>query len=192
MTSFNISSRSDLRLYESDNNATMIKLAAQGEGFLDTCKVLLQRMIETVPATVRLSEVVSPMAVKPINATLDFDAQGNLIFSGYIRVSTSSILFALTEIRLLTRPSHRSRQPPQLPSHSPPRRELMSLTSYQKSRLVVVSLEAQSSSLFQLRSPMPGHSTLFSFRAKGNHRRGFRPNPMLSWFRHSLPLPMEM
>ena len=87
VTSFNISSRSDLRLYESDNNATMINLANQGEGFLDTCSALLQRMIETVPSNVVLSEVISPITVKPTNATLDFDAQGKLIFSGSVRVN---------------------------------------------------------------------------------------------------------
>lgn len=87
VTSFNVSSRSDLRLYESDNNATMIKLANQGAGFLNTCSGLLQRMIEVVPSKVKLSEIISPLQVKPINATLDFDASGNLIFKGYIRVS---------------------------------------------------------------------------------------------------------
>ena len=87
VTSFNVSSRSDLRLYESDNNATMIKLANQGAGFLNTCSGLLQRMIEVVPSNVKLSEIISPLQVKPINATLDFDASGNLIFKGYIRVS---------------------------------------------------------------------------------------------------------
>jgi hypothetical protein len=87
VTSFNVSSRSDLRLYESDNNATMIKLANQGAGFLNTCSGLLQRMIEVVPSSVTLSEIISPQQVKPINATLDFDASGNLIFKGYIRVS---------------------------------------------------------------------------------------------------------
>lgn len=86
MTSFNESSRSDLRLYESDNNATMIALANQGDGFLSTCATLLQRMIETVPKNVVLSDVVSPMDVKPVNVTLDFDAGGNLTLSGYIRV----------------------------------------------------------------------------------------------------------
>jgi len=90
VTSFNVSSRSDLRLYESDNNATMIALGEQGEGFLNTCVNLLGRMIETVPKGVVLSDVVTPMNVKPINATLDFDNQGNLIFSGYIRVRSRS------------------------------------------------------------------------------------------------------
>lgn len=88
VTSFNVTSRSDLRLYESDNNATMIRLGKQGAGFLNVCVGLLQRMIETVPHAVTLSDVVAPIEVKPVNATLDFDAKGNLIFSGYIRVST--------------------------------------------------------------------------------------------------------
>jgi hypothetical protein len=86
VTSFNVSSRSDLRLYESDNNATMIALADQGERFLDTCVTLLRRMIDTVPKNVILSDVITPIDVKPVNATLDFDAEGNLIFTGYIRV----------------------------------------------------------------------------------------------------------
>lgn len=87
VTSFNISSRSDLRLYESDQNATMHKLAKQGQSFLGLCSTLLQRMIETVPSNVVLSDLVSPIEIKPINASLDFDISGKLIFSGYIRVS---------------------------------------------------------------------------------------------------------
>jgi hypothetical protein len=67
----------------------MIALGNQGEGFLNTCVGLLRRMIETVPKAVILSAVVAPLEVKPINASLDFDTRGNLIFSGYIRVSTS-------------------------------------------------------------------------------------------------------
>lgn len=87
VTSFNVSSRSDLRLYESDGNATMIELAQQGQGFLNACSTLLQRMVETVPSNVVLSDVISPMGIKPINASLDFDTTGNVIFTGYIRVS---------------------------------------------------------------------------------------------------------
>lgn len=91
VTSFNVSSRSDLRLYESDNNATMINLRNSGQsGFFDTCVILLQRMIETVPKDVALSDVISPLTIKPVNATLDFDTQGNLILTGSIRVSTQA------------------------------------------------------------------------------------------------------
>lgn len=102
VTSFNESSRSDLRLYESDNNATMTKLAQQGDGFLDTCSNLFQRMVETVPSNVVLSDVVSPMDIKPINATLDIDAAGNLVFTGFIRVLSSSASVAPKSISLLT------------------------------------------------------------------------------------------
>jgi len=100
VTSFNVSSRSDLRLYESDNNATIIKLANQGDVFFDTCVTLLQRMIETVPKGVELSDVVEPLPVKPINATLEFDTEDNLIFTGYIRISTSGTSAALQSLTL--------------------------------------------------------------------------------------------
>jgi hypothetical protein len=86
VTSFNVSSRSDLRLYESDKNVTITKLRNQGKGFFNTCISLFQRMIETVPRGVALSDVVSPMSIKPINASLDFDIDSNLVFNGYIRV----------------------------------------------------------------------------------------------------------
>ncbi|KAH8812564.1 heme peroxidase [Xylogone sp. PMI_703] len=90
VTSFNVSSRSDLRLYESDANATMLELASQKAGFVDTCVGLLQRMIETVPKGVTLSEVIKPLSIKPINSTLDLDSHGNLQFSGVIRVLHST------------------------------------------------------------------------------------------------------
>jgi hypothetical protein len=85
VTSFDASRRPDLRLYESDGNTSIIKLAAEGTGFLNTCRDLLQRMIETAPKGVALSDFIVPQAVKPVNATLDLDMSGNLIFSGSIR-----------------------------------------------------------------------------------------------------------
>lgn len=43
-------------------------------------------MIETVPSDVVLSDIIKPMTLKPVNATLDFDGD-DLIFTGVIRVS---------------------------------------------------------------------------------------------------------
>ncbi|KAL9097276.1 MAG: hypothetical protein Q9165_000703 [Trypethelium subeluteriae] len=87
VTSFNESSRSDLRLYESDNNATMQGLAKGGtEGFFGTCVDLLARMLNTVPANVRLTDVVEPMKIKPVNVTFDIDETGTMILTGAIRV----------------------------------------------------------------------------------------------------------
>ncbi|KAI0102417.1 heme peroxidase [Nemania sp. FL0031] len=87
VTSYNATSRSDLRLYASDGNATMRALYAQGEdGFLATCADLFTRMIETVPAGVALGGVVQPMSVKPINVTWDVAADGRLVLSGSVRL----------------------------------------------------------------------------------------------------------
>lgn len=87
VTSFNESSRSDLRLYESDGNATMHALREQGDGFLDTCIDLLGRAINTVPSNVNLKDEVEALDVQPINATFGFDDQRRLTFTGSIRVS---------------------------------------------------------------------------------------------------------
>jgi hypothetical protein len=87
VTTDNVTDRSDLRLYESDGNATIRALYDQGTGFLDTCVDLLGRMINTVPALVQLQSPVTAMAIKPINMTLDFDNKGHVALTGRIRVS---------------------------------------------------------------------------------------------------------
>lgn len=86
VTTDNITTRSDLRLYASDGNATMQALYDMGDGFLGTCVDLMGRMINTVPAGVELGPLISPMQIKPINVTFDLDGKGNLEFSGKIRV----------------------------------------------------------------------------------------------------------
>ena len=83
----NVTTRSDLRLYVSDGNATMRSLYDIGDGFQDTCVELMGRMINTVPSGVSLQDAITPMAVKPVNVTFDFDDEGSLVFSGNIRVS---------------------------------------------------------------------------------------------------------
>jgi hypothetical protein len=66
----------------------MKALLAQGAGFLDTCATLMQRAMNTVPAGVQLSEVITAMDVKPVNVTFDFTPSGQLSLSGKIRVLT--------------------------------------------------------------------------------------------------------
>lgn len=44
-------------------------------------------MIDTTPATVTLTDVIVPNAVKPVGLLVTVDSQANLAFSGYIRVS---------------------------------------------------------------------------------------------------------
>lgn len=87
VTSFNESSRSDLRLYESDGNTTMEALRAQGDGFLDTCIQLLGRVMNTVASGVILKDPIDAMDIKPVNVTYGFETHGKLSLTGFIRVS---------------------------------------------------------------------------------------------------------
>lgn len=89
VTSYNESSRSDLRLYKSDGNATMEALRSQGEKFADTCIGLLGRAIDTVPSHVVLEDKIEALVVKPINVTFGFDPDDRLLLTGSIRVSPS-------------------------------------------------------------------------------------------------------
>lgn len=52
--------RSDLRLYTSDSNATLESISTV-ISFQSTCNALFQRMIDTVPSTVTLSDPITPM-----------------------------------------------------------------------------------------------------------------------------------
>lgn len=87
VTSFNETARSDLRLYESDGNKTMLDLYAKGAGFQDVCVDLMGRMMNTVPAAVELQDPMAPLLIKPVNVTWEFDADDKLVLSGNIRVS---------------------------------------------------------------------------------------------------------
>lgn len=88
VTSDNVTVRSDLRLYESDNNATMKQLAQSKGYFFATCTSLFERMINTVPKEVQLTDVIRAQSLQPFNTTLDLDSEGTMKFSGTIRVST--------------------------------------------------------------------------------------------------------
>lgn len=90
VTTDNVTTRSDLRLYESDGNATMQSLYEMGDAFQSTCVDLMGRMVNTVPGDVELQGAISPIEVKPINVTFDFNNEGQLIVSGRLRVGPSS------------------------------------------------------------------------------------------------------
>ncbi|KAH8804086.1 heme peroxidase [Flagelloscypha sp. PMI_526] len=63
VTSSNETMRSDLRIFSSDQNSTMQRLAEK-ETFDSTCVDLLARMINTVPSGVQLSDVLDPIENK--------------------------------------------------------------------------------------------------------------------------------
>ena len=85
-TGFNTTTNSDARIFSADGNATMRDLASNNQVFQDRCADLLARMINTVPKGVQLTDVITPIPVKPWFAQLSIDNNGKLQFEGYIRV----------------------------------------------------------------------------------------------------------
>ncbi|KAF8151779.1 heme peroxidase [Crassisporium funariophilum] len=75
---------SDLRIFSSDQNATMTKLA-DPQVFDATCRDLLERMINTVPNGVKLSEVIEPIPVKVGDTLLSVDDK-SLVFRTSLRL----------------------------------------------------------------------------------------------------------
>lgn len=58
--------------------------------FASQCGALLERMLNTVPKAVQLTDVIEPLAVKPYQLALTLASNGSLVLSGYIRVSRLS------------------------------------------------------------------------------------------------------
>jgi hypothetical protein len=71
----------------------MSKFAEANNFFLSTCVTLLERMINTVPRGVELTEIITPIPVKPSNMRLEVANNGeSLALFGSIRVSYCSVL----------------------------------------------------------------------------------------------------
>ncbi|KAG9236578.1 heme peroxidase [Amylocarpus encephaloides] len=81
---------SDFVVFNTDKNVT-IKAMTGAPTFSSVCSSILQRMIETVPLNVQLSDVIAPYEVKPSGIQLTLLAGGTQIaFSGDIRVRTTT------------------------------------------------------------------------------------------------------
>ncbi|KAF8148129.1 heme peroxidase [Mycena galopus ATCC 62051] len=70
---FNDTTNSDKRIFGSDGNHTMLSFANSLETFTSTCADLYARMLDTVPRGVQLTEVITPLPVKPANIQLILD-----------------------------------------------------------------------------------------------------------------------
>lgn len=84
----NDTTNSDKRVFAADGNATMEALS-DPEEFKHRCQDILARMIDTVPAAVKLTEPITPFDIKPYINALELNAEGDLAFVGRIRVRTS-------------------------------------------------------------------------------------------------------
>ncbi|KAJ6482910.1 heme peroxidase [Mycena vitilis] len=81
----NDTTNSDKRIFGSDGNVTMQSFADSPELFASTCADLFARMFDTVPSGVQLTEVITPLPVKPIIDGLVLDGE-TLQLSGRVRL----------------------------------------------------------------------------------------------------------
>src|SRR3569833_98628 len=65
------------------------QMAASSDFFYSTCSNVLEKMINTIPKNVVLTEPLTPIPVKPIDRTFDINllSDGTMTVSGEIRVS---------------------------------------------------------------------------------------------------------
>ncbi|KAF7376882.1 Peroxidase [Mycena sanguinolenta] len=83
----NITTRSDLRIFSSDGNATMQSMTSS-DAFNQICADLIGRMIELVPSTVTLTDTIEPIDFK-VWDTLLFPQGGSLAFLATLRIIDS-------------------------------------------------------------------------------------------------------
>lgn len=81
---------SDKRIFSSDGDVTMKKLA-DAAYFKSQCESLLTRMIDLVPGDVKLSEPLVPADVRPYISSYFFKGNSSIEFAGRIRVRTSPV-----------------------------------------------------------------------------------------------------
>ena len=85
------SARSDLRVFGSDGNNTISKMQ-DPIVYQRTCARVLQKMIDTVPKGVKLTEAIEVYPVKPSSIQLNVVAGGEQIsFTGQIRVRVNDL-----------------------------------------------------------------------------------------------------
>jgi hypothetical protein len=83
----NVTTRSDFRIFSSDSGDMMRNMAASNDFFLSTCNTLLERMLNTVPKNVVLTDPVEFYPVKPSFMDVAVMPDGNMAVSGVVRVS---------------------------------------------------------------------------------------------------------
>ena len=109
VTTTNKTTQSDLRLYTSDNNATMQRLSQSDDYFKGQCSASFRRMIETVPGGTRFTASIDPSTstnLKPYNVDLNLDWKGNMVLSGnlrYIRVAGAAAAPKSYTVQLIDR-----------------------------------------------------------------------------------------
>ncbi|KAF8142984.1 heme peroxidase [Mycena galopus ATCC 62051] len=85
----NITTRSDLCIFSSDGNVTMQSMAST-DSFNQICANLIERMLNTVPSTVTLTDTIEPINFKVWNTML-FPQGGSLAFLATLKIIDSEL-----------------------------------------------------------------------------------------------------
>ncbi|KAI1776045.1 heme peroxidase [Hypoxylon cercidicola] len=81
----------DFKVFNFDSNVTVSAMADASE-FNSICATVLQKLIDTVPDGVVLSDPIQPYAVKPVNMQLALNPGATTMqLTGYIRVRTTDM-----------------------------------------------------------------------------------------------------
>ncbi|KAH8899160.1 heme peroxidase [Thozetella sp. PMI_491] len=78
--------RSDFRIFNADGGDLIRRMAESQEFFAETCNTLLERMLNTVPADVTLTDIITPIAVKPGYLNVAVNENSTMNVSGEIRL----------------------------------------------------------------------------------------------------------
>lgn len=89
VTTKNVTMQSDLRIFKSDNNAT-IKAMSSAAAFRSTCLTIFAKMLDTVPKSVTLSSPIGPRPWITKESHLDLTPSGVLRFSGNITTQSKA------------------------------------------------------------------------------------------------------
>ncbi|KAJ6483325.1 heme peroxidase [Mycena sanguinolenta] len=85
----NVTTRSDLRIFSSDGNVTMQRLASP-DTFNEVCAGLIERMIDTVPSTVTLTDTIEPFDFKVWDTSF-YPQGGSLAFLATLRIIDTGV-----------------------------------------------------------------------------------------------------
>jgi hypothetical protein len=84
VTTSNTTFQPDKRLFESDSNATVKAMATSQTSLENTCFTIFEKMINTVPKSVTLSDVIGPRKWITMFSFLDLTPRGVVTYSGTI------------------------------------------------------------------------------------------------------------
>ncbi|KAI1386068.1 heme peroxidase [Hypoxylon trugodes] len=94
----NETTRSDFRIFNADGGELIRKMAESQQFFWDTCTTLLERMINTVPKGVKLTDVIEPIPVRPNNLFITVNPNGTQTISGEVRILEDGVTSANRQV----------------------------------------------------------------------------------------------